>query len=292
MKHIQLAAAHFALDRAARTITGQVVQYGVRGPASLPAIFEHGSLEYAEPRRIKLLLDHDHRDPVGYATAADDDDNGLVLTFAIPQTDRGDYALEQAANGLRDGLSVGVTFDDDGGKWDRAASAFRITKAHLHETSLVACPAFDNARVTDVSAQLTTLTELSKTGNSKEGTPMDPENTSQLTAAHEPPEPPAAPQPPVIEPIAAQNADPLIATTTPGASLATVEATIGEAIRTGKYRNIEAQLQELTPNPDYADPYFRPQWIGELWEATKYSRQFIETIGNIRRLISPIMMVT
>jgi len=138
------------VDTEQRTISGLVVPYGKPGETSGGRLkFAKGSLTVSEPRRVKLLREHDQRDVIGYATELTETDEGMVGTFHVPEGDNGDRALAEARNGLRDAFSVGVQLDDatlqrlrrtqPGGTVD--------AKGQLREVSQVSVPAFDDARV-------------------------------------------------------------------------------------------------------------------------------------------------
>lgn len=140
-----------AADVGSRTITGVATIYGLRADASTgPVTIDAGALEWADDvSRVKLLIDHDQRQPVGFMTAADDGPDKLVTSFYVPESEAGDEALRQAADGRRDGLSVGlwaddVSFENDG--------SVRVRHAVMREVTLCAIPAYDDARVSDVAA--------------------------------------------------------------------------------------------------------------------------------------------
>jgi HK97 family phage prohead protease len=137
----------------ARTVTGTAVHYGTIGRTSAgPVVFAPGSLTRsltARASKVRLCLEHDRARVVGRLTDYDDGPTALLASFRIAGTPAGDLALVEAAEGVRDGLSVGVdvihaTRDRDG--------ALVVTEAALHEVSLVAFPAYDDARLTDVAA--------------------------------------------------------------------------------------------------------------------------------------------
>lgn len=172
-----------------RTITGQLVPWETIGHTSAgPTRFAAGSVNLPDDlSRVKLLRDHDTAAPIGYLTSAHDDGTGLYGTFRIPETPAGDLALLEAAEKLRDGLSVGVTLAD----FTHSADALEVTASHLNEVSQVALPAFDEARALSVAATLTatpeptptTPTPESETTVSAESTPEIVEETPVLTAA-------------------------------------------------------------------------------------------------------------
>ena len=140
--------AGVAADRARRTITGLVVPWGAfaRVSTGQTVAFARGSLSLSD--RSKLVLDHDPAQPVAVFASSTDTAEGLQATWRVPAGDRGDRILSEAADGLRDGLSVAadvVTSDDrDEGTW--------VTAAKGRHVALLSEPAFDDARVSTVAA--------------------------------------------------------------------------------------------------------------------------------------------
>ena len=140
-----------AADSRKRTISGTIVTWGEKGNTSAGAtVFEKGSIDFSKP--VKLLLEHDRTRPIGKLMDITADDNGIEATFKIAGTIAGDDSLLEAAEGLRDGFSVGVMVDD----WKNKAGVMSISAAKLIEVSLVTDPAIDSARVADVAATETT----------------------------------------------------------------------------------------------------------------------------------------
>lgn len=169
--HLNFAVDIEATDTDRRTITGRVVPYGVAGNTSVgPVQFTAGALTY-DLDNVKLLLEHDQRRPIGKAVQLAHGDDGIVGTFRVSATTAGADALIEAADGLRDGLSVGVrvTAHEDG-----SDGSMTVTAAELEEVSLVVRPAFTDARVTDVAAS------ESDPETSEEAAPM-PEHTEAVT---------------------------------------------------------------------------------------------------------------
>ena len=136
-----------AADSRKRTISGTIVTWGERGNTSAGAtVFEKGSIDFSKP--VKLLLEHDRTRPIGKMMDITADNNGIEATFKIAGTIAGDDSLLEAAEGLRDGFSVGVMVDD----WKNKDGVMSISAAKLIEVSLVTDPAIDSARVADVAA--------------------------------------------------------------------------------------------------------------------------------------------
>ena len=149
------APAGVTVDTEARTIRGLVVPFGPAGHTSQGRFtFGAGSLAWAaDLRRVKLLVEHDQRQPVGFATDLRETPAGIEATFTVPAGPAGDQALAEAAAGLRDGLSVGVALDERTQRArTRAQGAAVAAAGQLREVSLVSVPAFDDARVQSVAA--------------------------------------------------------------------------------------------------------------------------------------------
>lgn len=144
------SAATFAVDIEKRTITGLAVPYG-RPARSRGQMFQFakGSLLYSDISRIKLLLNHDFAQAVGYVTALDERDEGLFATFKVARGPEGDRALSLAEDRVLDGLSIGL---GTGGRFADRAGVQHAISAPLAEISLTPIPAFDDARVLSVAA--------------------------------------------------------------------------------------------------------------------------------------------
>ena len=145
-------------DVEARTITGLAVPYGVPGrpggDVSGPVVFAAGSLSRSLTERgdrIRLVVDHDRTRAVGRLVSWDDTAEGLHTAWKIARTPAGDAVLAEAADGVRDGLSVGAEVIRSAPR----NGVIEVTEARLVETSLVAFPAFDSARVSRVAATTT-----------------------------------------------------------------------------------------------------------------------------------------
>jgi HK97 family phage prohead protease len=133
-----------------RSITGLAVPWDVTTTDSLgtKVLFEKGSLP-EDGRPPKLIESHDLSQVRGLVTERVSTDQGMMFTAKIAGTRAGDDVMELLKMGALDAVSVGVQptkykFDSDG--------TMRVSSAVWHELSLVAVPAFDDARITSVMA--------------------------------------------------------------------------------------------------------------------------------------------
>lgn len=143
-------AAHITgANEVTRQISGVVVPFGKEGNTSAgPVVFELGSIANPDPSGVKFLLQHDAQRPIGKAIEFQVTPGGILGTFKISQTTAGNDALVEAADGLRDGLSVGAQID----KYTIDGGVMKVQAARIVEVSLVHAPAFADALVTDVAA--------------------------------------------------------------------------------------------------------------------------------------------
>jgi HK97 family phage prohead protease len=91
---------------------------------------------------IPLLRNHDMTTVMGYSTAFDDDDSGLVGTFRINEGDQGDTLLTDIRNGYLNGLSVGFQTIQSARGTDGVRE---VTEARLVEVSSVGLAAYEGA---------------------------------------------------------------------------------------------------------------------------------------------------
>ena len=136
-----------AADTQARTLTGRIVTWGEEGFTSAgKTIFSKDSITI--PKNVKLLLEHDRTRPIGRLTKYEVTDTGIEASFKIAGTIAGDDSLLEAAEGLRDGFSVGIKLNE----WKNVEGSMVISASEMIETSLVTDPAIDSARVSEVAA--------------------------------------------------------------------------------------------------------------------------------------------
>jgi HK97 family phage prohead protease len=136
-----------AADVETRTLTGNIVTWSEEGNTSAGrTIFAPNSIQFN--KNVKLLLEHELTRPIGKMISAEVTDSGIEAKFKIAKTQAGSDALVEAAEGLRDGFSVGVKLNE----WANQDGAMVISSAKLIEVSLVTDPAIDSARVAEIAA--------------------------------------------------------------------------------------------------------------------------------------------
>jgi HK97 family phage prohead protease len=190
-------SADLEASESRRIIAGKIVPYENEiGNTSVgKVIFEKGSIQIDEPTKVKLLLEHDPKSPIGRMKKVDEDDSGIYAEFKVSNTTRGTDSLIEASENLRSGLSVGVEVI----KGKNSNGIYRVSSAKLMEVSLVQAAAFESAAVTSVAAS---NAEAESTETKTENEAIV-ENTTETTVATEVVETPAveASRPTVSAPI-------------------------------------------------------------------------------------------
>jgi HK97 family phage prohead protease len=163
-----------AADSKKRTISGRIVSWDELGMTSAGAtVFQKDSIDFSKP--VKLLLEHDRTRPIGRLMDITADETGIEATFKVAATIAGDDSLLEAAEGLRDGFSVGVKINE----WKNEEGVLKIKSSSLQEVSLVTEPAIDSARVSEVAASAETTENSEATA---EETTTEENTVSDITS--------------------------------------------------------------------------------------------------------------
>jgi len=187
-KHLTFSAEIESSDVGRRLISGVVLPFNSVGNTSAgPVIFQSGSVEIPEARKIKLLAQHSQNDPIGRAQSFKVTQDNIYGTFKISASSKGTDYLTLAAEELVSSLSIGVdvlkaTENKDG--------VLVVSSAVMREVSLVESPAYPEAIVTKVSANQAEEIPTS--------TPTESEAILDVKAP-EPTEAPAEAATPVVE---------------------------------------------------------------------------------------------
>lgn len=267
----QLHLAADAVNAASRTIAGVIVPYGVVGQTSLgPITVDAGAVQLPEDLgRVKLFSGHDREVPIGYLASVEDSSEQLSGSFTIGTTPAAELALQEAAEGLRDGLSVELdtlTFSDD---------ETRVTDSQLRGVGLVTVPAFDDSRVATVAA-----------AHNEGDDTMPPTPTTEPQAAQGALSAPAADQ----GGQGAAAADALAAAAAPqglqGAArtnprpvdLQEFYSQVTAAHRLSRGQELTAALSDITQaNNSAVDD---GQVAGQLWQGVRYQRRVIPKLSS------------
>ena len=198
MSNILTFSAELTANVDERTISGKIVPAGTGEVGNTSAgrvVFEKGAIALPDdPKTIKLLNQHDMKQPLGKATSFTVDEDGIYASFKISRSNRGTEALILAEEGLQSGLSVGVEVV----KSKMKQGVMHVSAANLFEVSLVTEPAFKSAQVIDVAAEETP--EVVEENITESETAV--ENTPETVAA------------PAVEAAAVEAARPVVVATT------------------------------------------------------------------------------
>jgi phage head maturation protease len=163
-----------AADSNSRTISGRIVTFEETGNASIGKVqFAAGSIE---PTAVLLNLEHDRTRRIGKTLSIESTDKGIDATFKIAETTAGNDALIEAQEGLRDGFSVEVSFDEYETLKD---GTVRILTGELTGVALTSEPAIRSARVESVAA--TEEEQISDSTIEPEATPTEKDDEVEHT---------------------------------------------------------------------------------------------------------------
>jgi HK97 family phage prohead protease len=143
-------------DAEGRTIYGIAVPYDKeqRVAGDTTEVFRRGAFAdvIKAAHRVKLLRNHDVKNPIGRATLLRETDEGLYAEFKVSKTREGDDALELVKDGALDQLSIGFMPIKNRKRQD---GVIERLKAHLAEVSLVTFGAYgDMATVSGVRSNV------------------------------------------------------------------------------------------------------------------------------------------
>jgi HK97 family phage prohead protease len=154
METLYIEASSIECSEERREISGKIVPLGTGeiGHTNLGAYtFAAGSIEIADPSKIRLLSQHDIKKPVGRMIAAEvREGDGIYATFKLSRSSGGNDALIMAQEGLVTGLSIGAEIIASKPSKDGHTV---VSSAKLKEVSLVTVPAFASSEVLEIAAE-------------------------------------------------------------------------------------------------------------------------------------------
>lgn len=150
-------------DREGRTVTGIVVPFDViarvsDGGPSYDEKFQRGAFAKTireRGDRVKLLYQHNSREPIGKAISLREDTAGLYGEFRVSSVPDGDRALELIRDGVLDSFSVGFAPV----KHEKRDGVTVRTEVALREASVVTFAAYEDARIQSLRQALADLPE-------------------------------------------------------------------------------------------------------------------------------------
>lgn len=150
-------------DTEGRTVAGIVVPFDTvarvsDGGPSYDERFQRGAFAKTireRGDRVKLLYQHNSREPIGKAVSLREDASGLYGEFRVSKVDDGDRALVLVRDGVIDSFSVGFSPV----KHEKRDGVTVRTEVALREASLVTFPAYDTARIHSLREALAELPE-------------------------------------------------------------------------------------------------------------------------------------
>lgn len=164
----------FSADATERTITGQIVPFGKPGNASLgQTVFATGSIRPINLEATKVLLNigHDRERVVGHLISSEVNPAGLLGTFKIANTTAGSDLLEEAASGIRTGLSIEAEIHNH----EVRDNTLHVLDAEVVGVAATTSPAFgENAQITKVAAS--EPDEADEQETTSEETPLEETN--------------------------------------------------------------------------------------------------------------------
>ena len=112
------------------------------------------SLRAKGARKIKMLFQHDTKEPIGVYTQIKEDGNGLYVKGQLAMnTQKGREVYELMKMGAIDGLSVGYRVDAKGYHYDERGKKRMLKEVDLMEISAVTFPMNPKARISAVKAE-------------------------------------------------------------------------------------------------------------------------------------------
>lgn len=239
----------------ARRIAGLALPYGVAGQTSAGALTVNAGAVTIPPelRRVKLFTEHGRQTPVGYALEATEQADGLHMGFRVGATPNGDAALVEAAEGIRDALSVELA--------NVQVTDGVVTAAELVAVVLTSVPAFADARVA--------AHRPAPQDNPAGGPPIGlPGNLAPAGGGGRG----------MIVDVSGGSLPPELAAGRRTGAVVKFESVVpalAAAIRDNDIGRVNAALSDIIPGQDTGGGFMGTgQWIGEIWTPVAAERHF------------------
>ncbi len=294
---LTLHTASLRADLDKRTVTGLALPYGEAGRTNLGSITASRGHGVVLADRVTGNLEHDGTKPVGRMVASEETDAGLVMTFSISRTSRGDDLLCEIDDELRTGMSVEID--------QPVIRSGALVGGTLSAVAFCTKPAFASAQVQMAASDMGDM--------QTEGSPAEEQAE---TPAQEAVEPDVAytiddqgvvvitVTPPVDEPDPTTPTTPDVpATATEGATTVTTPETASLAASAAggrssdKIKSVREFVERLTAAQVMGDRSLvasladitqtgvggdteAEQWLGELWSTVDYERVIVPLMSQ------------
>lgn len=227
-----------------RTLTYRLLPFGEAGSTNVGKIVaSKGSVTLpSDPSTLELNEEHQFQKQIGKFVRVEEFDTHIEATVRIVNTSAGNDALVLASEGLRTGISVEIA--------DPVIRDGKLLSGRLTGAGLVVRPAFSNARLT--------ASDMGEIISEKE---TNMETTPSVEATE------------VVS--APTQAAPIFAAD----SKTELGALTFEAFNRGGAPAINAALADQLTTDDAGKAYIQDQEVGELFEARKTARPFVNAIG-------------
>jgi HK97 family phage prohead protease len=180
-----LEASELTASMDTREISGKIVPMGtgeIGNTSAGAVIFEPDSIEIPDAKSVRLLAQHDIKQPLGRASSFEiREGDGIYATFKLSRSSKATDYLLMAQEGLVTGLSVGVEVKSSKPK----DGVLHVTSSILREVSAVTEPAFKSAQITSIAAEETATaeTEVAETNQPTESETATVEETTPAVEA-------------------------------------------------------------------------------------------------------------
>lgn len=178
-----LEASELTASMDTREISGKIVPMGtgeIGNTSAGAVIFEPDSIEIPDAKSVRLLAQHDIKQPLGRASSFEiREGDGIYATFKLSRSSKATDYLLMAQEGLVTGLSVGVEVKSSKPK----DGVLHVTSSVLREVSAVTEPAFKSAQITSIAAEETAVaeTEVAETKPQTESETVVEDTTVEAT---------------------------------------------------------------------------------------------------------------
>lgn len=294
MTTLRAAGTLLAADPGTRRLTYRLLPYGEPGSTNLGVVTAHaGVLDLpAAAGELVLNLEHEKRQPLGRGAELAESADALDASFDIAATRAGDDLLEEAAAGLRTGISVELA--------DVVIRGGRLVAGRLIGAGATVEPAFPSAQL--VAADTGDDTPAADVGDTPDTDDSDDDNPPDQGSDTDDTDGDATDNPDTDD---SSGDDMSTTTTTTSAPAAAVTASRAAApaglpakrkaaepgfrdivkflANKGRVSDgrLYAALSDITPGAGSADDIMKvPTWLGEVWDGRTFVQRYAPLLSQ------------